>query len=132
LNGAGNSVSIVLSVSGLNPLVLPLGNVGHLNETRTRAKNINEVVLLPSRLHQQIVKRTGSVVKEKNASERGKKGRGESGVTDDHKLIRVMKRMSDIVIARGNIAGRQAPSFAKLGHEREAHVAGSQVTKTNG
>jgi hypothetical protein len=106
--------------------------VGHLNESRTRAKNINEVVHLPYRLHQQIVRRTGSVVKEKNASERGKKGRGESGVTDDHKLIRMMRRMSDIVIARGNITARQPPSFARLGHEPEAHVTSSQVTKTNG
>ena len=72
-----------------DPIVL-----GHSNETR--AKYINEIVLLLH--HQQIAKRTRNGVKERNASERGRKRRGESGAANGHKVTPVMKPMSDTVI----------------------------------
>jgi hypothetical protein len=63
-SGAGNSVSIILSVSGHHPLVLPHGicayslrsssalysttpyNIGHLSETEKHAKGISVIVPL--------------------------------------------------------------------------------------
>jgi hypothetical protein len=78
------------------------------------------------------VKRTGGVVKEKNASERGRKRTSKGGDTDVHKLPRMMRPVSVIVIAGGSAAGQQAENLAKLGHEREAHAASNRVMKTNG
>jgi hypothetical protein len=105
---------------------------GHSNETRTHAKSISEAVLLPFHPRRQIAKRTGGVVKEKNANERGKKKRGESGVNDDHKHIRMMKPLSDIAIERGKITGRQVVRSAKFSHERKVHIAHSRVMRANG
>ena len=71
-------------------------------------------------------------MKEKNASERGRKRTSESGDIGVHKLLRMMKIMSVIVIAGGIAAGHQAENVAKLSHERKAHAVSNQVMKMNG
>lgn len=105
--------------------------VGRWSETESHAKSINVIVLLLFHLR-QIVKRTGGVVKEKNASERGRRRTGKGGDTDVHKLLRMMRLVSVIVMAGGNAAGHQAENVPKLGHEREAHAASNRVMRTNG
>jgi len=130
-NGADNSVSIILSVSGRRPLVLPHG-ICHLSETEKHAKGINVIVRLLFHLHWQIAKRNGGVVKEKNASERGRKGTGESGEIDVHKVLRMMRLVSVIVIAGRDAVSQEAENVANLGHEPRAHAAPSQVMKMSG
>lgn len=71
-------------------------------------------------------------MKEKNASERGRKRTSESGDIGVHKLLRMMKIMSVIVIAEGIAAGHQAENVAKLSHELKAHAVSNQVMKMNG
>lgn len=62
-------------------------------------------------------------MKEKSASERGKRRTGKGGDTDVHKVLRMMRLVSVFVMAGGKAAGQQAENIAKLGHEREAHAA---------
>jgi hypothetical protein len=71
-------------------------------------------------------------VNEKNASERGRKRTGESGDIDVHKLIRMKRIVSVIVIAGRHGADQQAENVAKLSRERKAHAVSSQVMKMNG
>jgi hypothetical protein len=105
--------------------------VGHRSDSESHAKSIN--VIVPLQFHlQRIVKMIGGVVKEKNASERGRKRTGKSGDIDVHKLLRMMRTVSVIVIAGGNAAGHQAENVAKFSHERKAHAVSSQVMKMNG
>jgi hypothetical protein len=106
--------------------------VGHRSETEKLAKSTNVIVPHLFHLHRRIVKRTGSVVKEKSASERGRKRTGEGGDIGVHKLLRMMRPVSVIVIAGGSAAGQLAGKFAKLGHDREAHSPSNRVVKTNG
>jgi hypothetical protein len=146
---AGNSVSIVLSVSGRHPLVLPHGICayslmfleciifnqlpkGHLSETGRHAKGINVIVPLLFQLHRRIAKRNGGAVKEKNASEHGRKRTGESGDIDVHKVLRMMRLVSVIVIAGGDAVGQEVENVAKLGHGPQAHAAPNQVMKMSG
>ena len=150
--GVGNSVPIALSVSGHRHLVHPLGNcagsllftnfvvadlfiVGHRNDAKNHAKGRNENVPPLSRPRQQIVTRIGGVVKEKKRSELGRKGTetNDHGGIEDHDLVRTTNLASAIAIAGGNAAGRQVASVAKLGLQRGAHAAPSQVmAKTTG
>lgn len=147
--GAGNSVSIVLSVSGHRLLVLPHGicayslcsssciifnqlPIGRLSETEKHAKGINVFVPLLFHLQRQIAKRNGDVVKEKTASECGKKRTGESGDLDVHKVLRMMTSVSVIVIVGRDAVGQEAENVAKLGREPQAHAAPSQVMKMSG
>jgi hypothetical protein len=113
-------------------IVVYLALVGHKSNTENHAKSINENVPRLSPPRQLIVKRTGGVVKEKNESERGRKGTGENGVIEAHAGTRMTKPVCVIVIAGGNVVSQQAASFAKLGLLREAHAAHSQATETNG
>jgi hypothetical protein len=130
-NGAGNSVSIVLSVSGRRPLVLPQG-ICRLNETEKHAKGINVIAPLLFHLQRRIARRNGGVVKEKSASERGRKRIGESGDINVHKVLRMMRSVSVIVIAGRDAVGQGAENVAKLGHQPQAHAAPSQVMKMSG
>ena len=104
-------------------------NIGHLSETEKDTKSISVIVPL---LRRQIAKRNGGAVKEKNASERGRKGTGESGDIDVHKVLRMMRLVSVIVIAGRDAVGQEAKNVAKLGHELQAHAAPSQVMKMSG
>ncbi len=74
----------------------------------------------------------GGVVKEKNASARGRKRTGESSDIDVHKVVRMMRSVSIIVIAGGDAVGQEVQNVAKLGHEPQAHAAPSPVMKMNG
>ena len=105
---------------------------GQSSETEKHAKGTDVIVPLPFHIHRQIVKRNGGVVKEKNASGRAKKGIGESGDIDVHKVLRMMRLVGVIVILGGDAVGRQAENIAKLGHEHQARAARSQVMKMNG
>lgn len=107
-------------------------STGHLSETEKHAKSINVIVPLLFHLHRRIAKRNEGVVKEKNASERGRKGTGESGNIDVHKVPRMMRLVSVIVIAGRDAVRQEAENAAKLGHEPQAHAAPSQVMKING
>ena len=71
-------------------------------------------------------------MKEKNASERGRKGTGESGDIDAHKVLRMMRLVSTIVIVGRDAVGHEAENVAKFGHEPQAHAAPSQVMKMTG
>jgi hypothetical protein len=113
-------------------IIFKLLLVGHSSETEKYAKGIDVIVPLPFHIHRQIVKRNGGVAKEKNASGGGKKRIGESGDIDVHKVLRMMRLVGVIVIARGDAVGRQAENIAKLGHEHQARAARSQVMKMNG
>jgi len=105
--------------------------IGHLSETEKHAKGINVTVPLLFH-HRQIAKRTGGVVKEKNASERGRRRTGESSDIDVHKVLQMMGLVSVIVIAGRDKVGQEAENVAKLGHEPQAHAAPSQVMKMSG
>lgn len=118
------SIHLKYTISNLLP-------VGHWSETENHAKSINVIVPLLFLL-QQIVKRIGGVVKEKNASERGRKRTGESGIIDVHKLIQMKRIASVIVIAGGNGADQQAENVVKPSRERKAHAVSSQVMKMSG
>jgi len=106
--------------------------IGHLGETEKHAKGINVIVPLLFQLQLQTAKRNGGVVKEKDASECGRKGTGESGDIDVHKVLRMMRLVSVIVIAGREAVGQEAKNVAKLGHEPQAHAAPSQVMKMSG
>lgn len=71
-------------------------------------------------------------MKEKNASERGRKRTGENGDIDVHKVLRMMRLVSVIVIAGRDAVGQEAKNVAKHGHEPQAHAAPSQVMKMSG
>ena len=71
-------------------------------------------------------------MKEKSASERGRKRTGESGDMGVPNLLQMMRLVSVIVMSGGNAAGQRAENFAKLGHEREAHAASHQVMRMSG
>jgi hypothetical protein len=118
------SILLKYTISNLLPL-------DHWSETENHAKSIN-VTVPPLFLLQQIVKVIGGVVKEKNASERGGKRTGESGDIDVHKLIRMKRTVSVIVMAGGNGADQKAENVAKLSRERKAHPLSSQVMKMSG
>jgi hypothetical protein len=105
--------------------------IGHLSETEKHAKGISGIVPLLFHLRRRIVKGNGGVVKEKNASEHGRKRTGESGDIDVHKVLR-MTRLSVTVIAGRDAVGQEAENVAKPGHQPQAHAARSQVTKTSG
>ena len=102
---------------------------GHRNDAKNHAKGRNENVPRLSLPRQQTVKRIGGVVKEKKRSERGRKGTetDDHGDIEDHDLVRTTKLANAIAIAGGNAAGQQAASVAKLGLQRGAHAAPSQV-----
>ena len=68
----------------------------------------------------------------KKASERGRKGTGENGDIDVHKVLRMMRLVSAIVIAGRDAVGQLAENVAKLGHEPQAHAAPGQVMKMSG
>jgi hypothetical protein len=107
--------------------------IGHLSETEKHAKGTNVIVPILFRLQRQIAKRSRGVVKEKNASERGRKVTGESGDIDVHKVLRMMRLVSVIVIAGRDAVGQEAENVAKLGHEPQARAAlPSQVMKMSG
>jgi hypothetical protein len=78
------------------------------------------------------VKKIGDVVKEKKESVRGRKKTGEDDDIEVHKNTRMMKTVSVIVIAGGNVASQQVASFVKLDLQRKVHVAPSQTMKTDG
>jgi hypothetical protein len=106
--------------------------IGHLSEAEKHAKGISVIVPLLFHLRRQIAKRNGGVVKEKNASERGRKRTGESGNIDVHKVLRMMRLVSVTVIAGRDAVGQEAENVAKLGHQPQGHAAPSQVMKTSG
>jgi hypothetical protein len=106
--------------------------IGRLSETEKHAKGINVFVPLLFHLQRQIAKRNGDVVIEKTASECGRKGTGESGDIDVHKVLRMMRLVSTIVIAGRDVVGQEAENVAKVGHEPQAHAAPSQVMKMSG
>ena len=107
-------------------------SIGHLSETGKHAKGISVIVPLLFHLRQQIAKRNGGVVKEKNASDRGRKRTVESGDIDAHIVLRMMRFVSITVIAGRDAVGQEAENVAKLGHKPQAHAAPSQVMKTIG
>ena len=71
-------------------------------------------------------------MKEKSASERGRRGTGESGDIDVHKVLRMMRSVSVIVIAGRDAVGQGAENVAKLGHQSQVHAAPSQAMKMSG
>jgi hypothetical protein len=104
--------------------------IGHLSEIEKHAKGINAIV--PLLFHLQIAKRNGGVMKEKNASERGRKGTGEAGDIHVHKVFQMMRLVSAIVIAGRDAVGQEAENVARLSHGPQAHAAPSQVMKMSG
>ena len=104
----------------------------HRSATRVREANTNDVALPPFPLRQRIAKRNGGVVREKNASGRGREECDESGSIGARKLTRVMTSASIIATAKQNRPHRQTTILVKRDHDPVALVPNSPATKTSG
>ena len=109
-----------------------LVDLDHRSATQVRGASTNDVALLPPPLRQPTAKRNGVVVREKNASGRERKERGESDTVGARTLTRVVKSTSVIATAKQSRTNCRIVFLVTRDHDHAARVVNSLETKTTG